>query len=102
MHYKQVIGVQYDLLLLAVATANAAVWKTPFSCDFVDNKKQDLLSAAFLDHRHFKSEDKHIPEKDLAKHFACFSADLKNKFWKSFCQFSKHGNVQVHLSKKDV
>lgn len=45
----------------------------------MDNKKQDLLLAALLDHRHFKSGDKHIPEVDLAKPFACFSAGLGKK-----------------------
>lgn len=45
----------------------------------MDSKKQDLLLAALLDHSNLKSGDKHIPEVDLAKPFACFSADLKKK-----------------------
>jgi len=54
--------------------------KHHFVCKLVDNKKQCLLPATYLDHRQLKSEDKLTREVDMAKAFDCFSAGPKKGF----------------------
>lgn len=65
MHYEQETwALLRDLFvqLLQLMLLEKAI----FICKLVDNEKQYLLTATFLDHRQLKPRDKHIPEDDMA------------------------------------